>query len=129
MAYSHHETGDYGILRGTDIQLRIFAALYSPYGKMSILFQIISQLEKGNVEPLLSLGFTRTGVLLDGLECSCPSSPFLRSVSPLSKTAPAIACGEANLAHEGVEELREYYKNLSMTSQFGNIWSAHVECV
>ena len=128
IAYSHHDSGDYGILRGSDVQSGIFAALYGPYGLTSILFQIIAQLEKENVKPLISLGLTRTGLLLKGLECSCPSSPFLRSINVLSKTGPAIACGEADPIYEGFEELREYYKKLSTTSQFASLWNTHAEC-
>ena len=128
VSFYNNQTGDYGLLRGSDVKLAIFWALYSIYITSKPLVDAIVALEEGNPQPLFELDFAGWKPDRRVPTCSCPSSSSIRSTGIMDKTFEAVACGEGDPVVKNTEELEDFYQEMAKTSRFSYLWLAHAYC-
>lgn len=96
---------------------RIFVTLYNTHGKF--LMTTLGQLERGvmlniygDLDPLFRC------------HCSGPDIPWDGFTHSL-----AIACGDAPLIDETLEEARALYEKMAQNTSFSEAWPMHLYCM
>ncbi|KAH8079799.1 TAP-like protein-domain-containing protein [Cristinia sonorae] len=128
VTFYNDTTGLYGQVDYSVVIRVIFNMLYKPYSKAQEVFAAISQLERGDAEPIFKLSERATAQGLLTEQCSCPlaSDDFWGPSG--RENLLAIACGDAGPIHRDIDSLKRYFDDMATTSMFAEAWWPHIGC-
>lgn len=128
LSFRNNQTGEYGVIRGSEVKMGLFVTLYTIYAHGKPFVDAIVALEGGDPQPFFDSDFSRRSLARKALKCSCPSPPFMRSSDMIHKVFEAVACGEGDIVDKNTEELETYFRDMAKTSQFSYLWLAQGYC-
>jgi hypothetical protein len=122
---------EYGIVDYTMARSTVASVLYGPYGRYvvrpvlgsSALATALAAAEVGDGRPMWSANKGK----LAQLECECDESAV---PAPLAghETTLSIACGDADVVDDSVDELQKHFEGMAKFSDFAEWWDIHVSC-
>jgi len=105
----------------------IFATLYRPHLLGRQLVQALAGLERGIAEPIWHLSRKEVNSE-DFFGCGCPPGVPLVPFAEGNEITISIACSDGQNVTKGVEELKDFYDEMSKSSVFAPEWYIHAAC-
>ncbi|TCD60878.1 hypothetical protein EIP91_009369 [Steccherinum ochraceum] len=125
-SFYNNATGAYGIVDYATAFRAVFTMLYRPHEFAKPILSALADLEHGNAEPLFDLTEAKEAQdLITNGRCA-PHQEAWRDGRRENQFA--IACGDGPPVPRGLDELREYYEELSRSSAFAEAWSWRTGC-
>ncbi|TDL14553.1 alpha/beta-hydrolase, partial [Rickenella mellea] len=107
---------DFSVVKGT-----VFSSMYRTHLVGKNLTIALAELEKGNAEPIWTLGQMKAR--RDALNCDCSAEPEFLPSSAGAATTLAIACSDGDNVKDDIPALQAYFEDLAKTSSFADVWT------
>ena len=124
IAFVNATDGEQGIVDYFIAKNQLFRTIYFPHSQGRSFANALAALEQGDSEPIWRL--SQTARLAQLLDQSCDPLTNRSYIGVVSSVA--IACGDGDPVQESLEDLRNFYQELSQQSSFADLWTLHVGC-
>ncbi|KZV83249.1 hypothetical protein EXIGLDRAFT_656341 [Exidia glandulosa HHB12029] len=113
---------NYGMVDFSLARTLLFLGLTEPVGTYPLIFAALAEVEKGNGDLL----FAVSGVKASSWQCECGGAEELATFPAV--TLAAVACSDADVVREDLDQLKQHYANMARLSNFAEYWRIHVYC-
>ncbi|KZV89518.1 hypothetical protein EXIGLDRAFT_721388 [Exidia glandulosa HHB12029] len=113
---------NYGMVDFSLARILLFLGLTEPVGAYPLIFAALAEVEKGDGDLLYAM----SGVKPSSWRCECGRGEELALFPAV--TLAAVACSDADLVREDLDQLKQHYANMARLSSFAEYWRIHVYC-